>query len=252
MAAHYYNATTGELIDGDLRVARKVGGLPSPTTVLGMLTSQGLIEYFKRQMHEATATTPRQPGWSDENYFDACCRWADEHGKAAREKGGDFHSLVQRFHQGRLSLGALEDEGHPLLPQMLAYREWCQRHIAKTLAVEEVVRGDGYAGRRDHLAQLMGMGNPLTAVVDAKTQDIRKRGKFNAYPEWALQLGAYAGAQPIFGPPVKVDCIVSIMVSSHEPVVVEAHYWPQPPEVYHRAFLNLLEVWKFWKNYYPQ
>ena len=41
MGSHYYTKD-GELIDGDLRVCRKLNGLPSPTTVLNILGSPGL------------------------------------------------------------------------------------------------------------------------------------------------------------------------------------------------------------------
>ena len=57
MGSHYYTKD-GELIDGDLRLCRKLNGFPSPTTVLNILGSPGLKYYFRRQMFEAACTTP--------------------------------------------------------------------------------------------------------------------------------------------------------------------------------------------------
>ena len=112
--SHFYHAITGELINGGLREARKLNGLalPSPTTVLSLLKSEGLIFYFKKMMWEATSTTPRPPGMSDEDHFYACLKWADEHSKKSRETGGDFHSLVQRFHERCLT--GLPSFGHKM------------------------------------------------------------------------------------------------------------------------------------------
>jgi hypothetical protein len=248
MASHYYHPLTGELIDGDLRAARKVGGLPSPTTVLQMLSSPGLKFYFRRQIYEAAITTPRAVGMSDEEHWEACQKRADEHGQKARDRGGDFHNMVQKFHMAMI-------EGRPWNPfeceqgqAMDAYVDWYAKRIHRSVMVEQVVRGQGYGGRVDHVAELIEpmLSMPRTACMDVKTQDITKKGRFTYYPEWGIQLGAYAGA--IHPMP---DVLVSVVVSAKLPVVIEAYTWPQPPAYYHKLFLGLLEVWKFQMNYDP-
>ncbi len=206
-----------------------------------MLKSEGLIYYFRKMMHEATATTPRLPAWSDEEYFAACCRWSEEHGKAARDKGGDFHDQIQRFHAG-MTPDFLAD------PMLRAYCDWYEAYVDKTIGTELVVMGDGYGGRLDHVCKLK---DGRVAITDVKTQDISKRGTFNQYFEWSLQLGAYAGAINRFPGPAEgnVDVLVSICISSKPPFVVEAHYWPEPVAYYHDLFLGLLRVWKFANDY---
>lgn len=245
-SAHFYSPVTGQLIDGGLREARKVNGLPSPTTVLSMIKGEALIRYFRRQMWEAAATTPRLSGQSDDDHFEACVKWADQHGKAAREKGGDFHSLIQRFHQS-----VIGEATPPVVPaqfadQYDAYLRWYETYVSRTLAVEAAIIGAGYAGRLDHCCLL---NDGRVAVTDTKTQDLKKRSRFNYYPEWALQLGAYAGAlQPIQG----VDVLVSVVVSSGPPpVALEAKYWERSPSHYTDLFLGLLRVWCHANNYWP-
>lgn len=237
--SHYYHPDTLELIDGDLRDARKVGGLPSPTTVLKILTSPGLQWYFKRQMWEAAVSTPRTPQMSDEEHWKLCQKYADEHGKAARDKGGDFHTMVQQLHLaivGRRST-LIVPPGHPLHPQITAYWQWYEQNVEETLLVEHKCKGDGYGGQLDHMAR---MRDGRVACLDAKTQDISKRKNFEHYPEWGVQLGAYAGTQD----PMP-DCLISVCVSSMAgPVVVEAYEWPEPPAYYHQLFLGLLAYWR--------
>lgn len=261
MGSHYYHPKTGDLIDGDLRQARKVGGLPSPTTVLGILGSPGLKYYFRRQMFEATATTPRSPDMSDEDYWDACQKHADEHGQAARDKGGDFHELAQKFHGASMEMGAQSEiiqcfgrsmipDNHELKPHFNAYLDWYFRNVKKSLMVEQAVIGQGYAGRVDHVAEMM---DGRIACLDTKTQDITKKKKFTYYSNWGVQLGAYAGAINVFEntkPPV-IDVLISVAVSSKEPAVVEAYEWPQKPAYYHGIFLGLLKYWYEDNDYFP-
>jgi hypothetical protein len=249
VSSHFYDSKTGELIEGGLREARKRAALPSPTTVLGILGSYGLKLYFRKMMFEATATTPRLPGQSDDDYFEKCCIAADEHGQAARDKGGDFHTLIQRFHQRCMS-----HEPHcasdgicaaELAPQFDAYVSWYKKNVRRTLMVEEAVIGQGYAGRVDHVAEMM---TGKRACIDAKTQDTtKKKGKFTYYSNWGVQLGAYAGAiQPI------PDVLISVAVSSQAGApFVEAYQWPKEPAYYHNIFLGLLDYWKEDNDYHP-
>lgn len=250
MATHFYHPKTGELIDGNLRDARKVNGLPSPTTVLGILGSPALKYYFRKQMFEATATTPRPEKMTDDEYFDLCCTSADEHGKVARDKGTDFHDLAQAFHLQCMKLG--ECPKHPFMPisdplasQFNAYVEWYRQNVRRSLMVEAPVIGQGYAGRVDHVCEMM---NGEIACTDPKTQDnTKKKGKFTYYSNWGVQLGAYAGAiKPM------PHCLISIAVCSvEESIQVEAYRWPKEPAYYHNIFLGLLEYWKEDNSYWP-
>ena len=251
--SHYYDPRTGELIDGDLRQARKVGGLPSPTTVLKILSSPGLKWYFRRQMFESAATTPRLPGQSDDEYFNACCRYADEHGKTARDAGGDFHTLVQKFHQMMMHEPLRRDLLPPYMareaaefgmePQFHAYTDWYFRNVKRTIMVEQSVIGQGYAGRVDHVAE---MTDGRVACLDPKSQETKGK-PFTFYPEWAIQLGAYAGAiRPI------PDCLISVAINRNPAatILVEHWEWPKRPSYYHDIFLGLLSYWRFANNYF--
>ena len=244
MAGSHYYTKDGELIDGDLRLCRKLGGLPSPTTVLNILGSPGLRYYFRRQMFESAVTTPRYVGESDDDYFDRCCHHADEHGQAARDRGGDFHDLVQRFHM-RPSISNEITTDHPLYQQFEAYVDWYFKNVKRSLMVEQAVIGQGYAGRVDHVAEMM---DGKVLCLDIKSQDTtKKKGKFTYYDQWPIQLGAYAGACKI-----PIDGLMSVAVSANLPAVVETKLWERPVEYYHDIFMGLLKFWKHSNDYHPQ
>ena len=237
MAGHFY-LPDGTCITG-LREARKApNALPSPTTVLKMLKGEGLIKYFQRQIFEATATTPRLPHWTDDEYFEACVKYSEEHGKAARDSGGDIHDIIQNWiASGSFPVGLPQVQEQ----QLSSYAKWHERYVARTLMLEKMVFGKGYAGRVDHVARLR---DGRTAVCDVKSQDITKRKKFSQYPEHFLQLGAYAGTiSPL------PDVLINIYVSSKTPVVLESYTWPGSPRLGHELFLNLLRLWQFINNY---
>ncbi len=234
--SHYYHPQTLELLPGGLREARKMGGLPSPSTVVDLIMSPGLIYYFKWQMFLATATTPRSPTWTDDEYFAACEKWSKEHGKTARTTGSNIHDVTRDFHRALLDGGTPPQPPPELMDQFGHYVDWFEANVKEVLLVEQAVAGNGYAGRLDLLARLV---DDRTALIDAKSQDISKRGKFNHYTNWALQLGAYAGALPTMP-----DVLISICVSSKPPVALEAYVWPRPPMYYAQLFMGLLDIFR--------
>jgi PD-(D/E)XK nuclease superfamily protein len=245
VSSHFYTPD-GQLVDG-LREARKVAALPSPTTILSMLKSEGLVRYLQRQAWEAAVTTPRNPGESDDDFYDRCLRWADEHSKIARERGGDFHTLIQRFHMSCIGEAAPPTCPPQFIEQFDSYMRWYEKWVAKTISVEEVVVGDGYAGRVDHVAKLK---DGRIAVCDVKSQALTKRKSFNHYESHAIQLGAYAAAwQKTSGG--WADALVSIYVSSNAPVTLESYVWPGAVGYYSKLFMGLLDVWCFSNNYFP-
>jgi len=136
-------------------------------------------------------------------------------------------------------------------PMLAAYAGWYDQYVEKTISTETVVIGEGYGGRLDHLCQLK---DGRVAISDTKSQDIsNKRGRFNYYPEWVLQLAAYGGAINRFPGPMEgqVDVLVSVCISSKPPFVAEAYYWPKPVAYYHQLFMGLLALWKETNDYWP-
>lgn len=244
MSSHFYTRD-GKCITG-LREARKTSPLPlvSPTTVLGMLTSFSLIRYFKRQMFEAVATTPRDPAWTDDEYFDACERYAEEHGDAARKHGSEFHDLIQSYNLARIHQKPIPHPEPKFEQGYRAYVDWYEANVEKSLLVEDVVIGSGYAGRVDHYCLLK---DGRRAVVDAKTQALKGRKKFNHYVTWLLQMGGYSLTDK-----TKADTMISLCFSSDEPFVFEAYEWPNHPVDANAMFIGLLDIWKIDNNYFPE
>lgn len=241
MSSHFYRASTGEYIEGGLRAARKVAdALVSPSTVLGIFTSYGLKIYLQDMMWQATATTPRLEGESDEAWKDRCHHAADEHSKAARDKGTAFHDWAQALHKARERNAIVPWMIESLRGQCVAYESWFVENVSEVLAAEKFVVGDGYAGTTDLVVRLV---DGRIAVVDTKTQGLKGKANFGKYARYSIQLGAYASAYEKTTAQ-QVDCLISVIVSSDEPVKLEAHTWEKPVSHYADLFQCALRLWK--------
>lgn len=231
-----------------LRAARKLSPLPLPSvsTVLSLIVSQGLIEYFKRQMFLATTTTPRPEFTNDDEYYRECCRWADEHGQQARDRGTELHDLIQAYNLARKHQKPVPSPPERWAGQYRSYVGWYEENVEKSLAVEEVLIGDGYAGRVDHICLLR---DGRIAAVDTKTQNLVNKKKFSHYLSWAMQLGAYQKAYDYDPRPRRA--LISLVFDPNGSDF-EAYEWPESPKYYAGLFMGLAEIWRAENNYRPE
>lgn len=120
---------------------------------------------------------------------------------AAAEKGSRLHELAEAHKLGQDVTGLVdvetEPDVHAMLQQFLAFLEDFAPEYEATEATV-VNRTLGYAGTLDGLLRfgvddLPGLDSPLV-VGDYKT------GRTGPYPEWGLQLAAYANAEALWLP----------------------------------------------------
>ncbi len=135
-------------------------------------------------------------------------------------------------------------------------REWFDREIERIDCIERVVTHDewGYGGRVDIVAKLKTTGS--WAVVDFKTQRVKRDAKGalkpTFYETWPLQLEAYRQAIIAEAARKQPLDLVSLVISSIEPVPVMPKVWPrEEQEGYYRAFLNARNLWVWMKGYCP-
>lgn len=248
MSSRFYTRQ-GEYVEG-LRAARKLSPLPLPSvsTVLSLIVSQGLIEYFKRQMHQAAFTTPRTPAMTDDDHYQACCRFADEHGQQARDAGTELHDLIQSYNLARKHQKPIPQPPERWAGQYRSYVGWYEENVEKSLAVEEVLIGDGYAGRVDHICLLK---DGTLAAIDVKTQNLVSKKKFAHYLSWSLQLGAYLQAYS-YKPNPRISRTIISLVFDPNGSAFETYTWPESPKYYAGLFMGLAEIWRAENNYRPE
>ena len=232
-----YQQTTakGSLRGTTLRDARKLGLVPSVTTVLSVLSKDALTTWKVRQGILAALTLTRQPGEDDNSFLARVMEDSKAQAKAAAEEGTRIHDACECFMQGR-------HYPHEYQPHVDAVMEELARlfpDVSDWVAEASFAHEYGYGGKID-------LHSPSTGiVVDYKGKDGDfTDGKKLAYDQH-YQLAAY---QVGFELPRNV--CANIFVSRTHPGKVASHVWTKDQvqegwEVFEAA----LSLWKRCKQF---
>lgn len=264
-AAHWYlpdgtpfyevpNASKpGQLRNVTIRDAFKAGAFRSVTNVLDMVAKPGLVNWQVEQAVLAALTLPRRPDETDQEFAARALADADEQAAAAREMGTRLHDAAANF----LTKGDLpfdREESRLLMP----FIRWAGVNVKRVIASERVVVNAKfhYAGRLDLAVERV---DGSLAIIDLKTQDVKLSAKGEPkpefYPEWPLQLAAYA-ACPIDDNVTPAEwSLVSLVLDRARPGLHE-HEWSHEENMedndhYLWPFLSLCESWTYFKGGTP-
>lgn len=214
--------------------AKKRNLLPSVTTVLRTLHRQALVDWLCEQTALACVTTPRLPDEADDAFVYRVLhteRQQDQEAQAARDRGTEIHAGLESMFKGELVSLEMEQWCKPV------YLALAKRGEVK--AVEQVVVGQGYAGKVDlQLTQPDGLW-----IYDYKTS--RKIPK-EPYPEARLQLAAYREA---IDHPAKRCANVYISTVTPGDFVILEHEDEQT--TFEQGFMPLLRHWQWATGYKP-
>jgi hypothetical protein len=187
------------------------------------------------------------------------------------EKAADFGSAIHAACEA-YALNMQLPEDVKLLAFMDDWVRWFNQNVERVAAIEQVFvnHEHGYAGRVDMVALLRGDGggggaaSPYWAVVDFKTQKVKRSAKSEPkpafYETWPLQLAAYRQAVLVNGAK-NVTGLVSVVIDSAQPGPVHVKRWEdslksnvQSPrsDGYFGAFRSALELWRYVKAYDPR
>ena len=232
----WYNRSGEARWEGDVRHARKEAALPSVTSICEMWPKPWLEYYVKRQMWEAATTTPRSPNMTDDQHFDACVKWSDEHREKAADRGTRIHRCIHGTQGPEPDIAPFYDafrkcdtiEGGAVI--------WQEKTLVNSVC--------GYAGQADRLIETMD-GNYLD---DFKTSAVKDKKKPPFYESYPIQLAAYhtALAQP------GVKCR-SIVINTLEPEPPYVKVWTREEiEEGWRRFKLCYEMFVSLKHYDPR
>lgn len=165
-----------------LRDARKLGLLPSVTTIIGQLSKAGLDTWKQQQVLLAALTLPRIPTESEQEWLSRVMQDSKATGREAAERGTAIHGVIQ---------GYFEQVYMPEKPPYLEAIEGALKGaFGDQLWVSERSFGHhlGFGGKVDLMAKkTVGHGG---FCVDFKTKET-DLDKVDVYFEHELQLAAY-------------------------------------------------------------
>lgn len=234
----------GQMRATTLADARKLGLVPSVTTILSLLSKPFLDAWKLEQAIMAALTLPEIPGESIDDRARRIARDAEQQADDARKKGSLMHDAVENYCiRGEIPLDPT------IRPLFLPFKEWfaqnCERlHYCEKPVVNKVL---GYAGKLDCKAHIKGVG---VAIIDFKTRKPNSKGKHSVYDTDVMQLAAYRAADAMQNPIPATACL-SVIINSQEPGI-HVHQWPEAElEAAWRKFELLVHYWQLDKNYKP-
>lgn len=177
---HYVQAKSGALRPTTVADARRLGLVPSVTTIMSVADRPGLRNWLIGNAIRAALATPREEGETDDAYVTRIQQIAGETGRAAADRGTQIHDAIERFWTGG-------DPGEwAALAEATASK--VKEHFALTdgwVAEQSFASDLGFGGKVD-------LHHPSLVVVDYKTKDRIDNPKRLAYREHVAQLAAYA------------------------------------------------------------
>jgi hypothetical protein len=214
-----------------LRDARKMGLIPSVTTIIKSAASPGLEVWKLNQMMLAALTLPRVDNEPEEEFIARIQRDSKEHAKMAAERGTAVHTAVESMYSGVMHA---EFADH----QAGVYRE-----IEKEFGVTEFQPEKSFAHE-------LGFGGKLDLytpnyqdrglVLDIKTKEFSDPEKVAGYDEHMMQLAAYRVGVDL----PNADC-ANVFVSVTVPGLVVINKWSQEDLARGWAmFQGLLNYWQ--------
>jgi hypothetical protein len=228
---------TGGLRPTDIRDARKLGLLPSVTTVLSVLAKPALTAWLVEQGILAALTLPRIDGESERAFLDRVREDSKAQTKAAAEEGTRIHDAIECHFKSQPvpakyvpHVRAAIDELCRLFPGIEDWR-----------AEDSFAHELGFGGKVD-------LHSPSTGiVVDFKGKD----GDFTDDKKLAFdqhyQLAAYNRGLKL--PP---NICANLFVSRTHPGKVASHVWKREQvDQGWRVFDAALTVWKHLKQFDP-
>ncbi len=206
---HWYSVLGEPRYDANLRTARKDGLLPSVTTVEKIIANQGLDEWKKNQVLEASLTLTREDGESDHDFIGRIKYDSKQQARKAARLGNVIHKLAERyimakplFYIGhRKDVWLIFDELKKWIDANLVMPDFgfMSGEGAEIVIVNE---DEGYAGKCDYKGMHI---NGKKLVLDFKStfikpSDLKKDGglmKKKIYPSWGRQLSALQTYEPL-------------------------------------------------------
>ena len=167
-----------------LRDAKKLGLLPSVTTVIGVAAKPGLDRWKQEQAILAALTLPRLDGEEEKDWLSRVLSDSRSQGKDAAARGTAIHNIIESFFDGILleSVPTYCRNVENALQAAYGARAW----LPEQSGSHEL----GFAGKVDLHAKGDKVKGIVPVVADFKTKEVPLE-KVVPYDEHIMQMAAY-------------------------------------------------------------
>jgi len=224
----------GEQRSTTLRDAKKMGLLPSVTTIMKAAASPGLEAWKLNQMMLAALTLLRADGEGEESFIKRIQADSKDHARKAAERGTQVHTAIEQFFDGQINANDLPylEPVYKAVNNTFGNLMWA---VEKSFATES-----GFAGKVD-IHSRDGEG----VVADFKTKEFTSESleKVAGFDENVMQLAAYR-----HGLKLPLARCANIFVSVTEPGLVVVKEWTQEELARGWAMFDALKTFYYAKT----
>ncbi len=219
--------------DTNMRDGRKLGLVPSVTTILGIVDKPALTRWRINEVLEAVKDEPYFGGDPD-IWKRKILTMSEKKGKDAADRGNSIHNELERYFTKGTRIAEFDDYIGPVIKLI----EDKFGHMAKWNAEHSFSHKLGFGGKCD-LHMLPCGEYPHGVIIDFKTKSAQDFSKVKAYPEQCQQLVAYREG---FGIP-KAECY-NLYIGTNNPGELLLHEWEEEECVSAwKCFTHLVNYW---------
>lgn len=221
MADHWYDkdakpmhtivGKNGKDRNTTVRDARKLGLVPSVTTILGLMSDSGLEHWKRTEVCKAAfETSPSDTAAMGlKEYTAHIIALSGKKGREAREFGTEIHLVIEHYLKTQERMDYFENIINRFIIPIYDFLDAADLKGTSEGAKVFELNGLKYAGTIDYYDD--------ECIKDYKTQST-KDGKFTIYPKWLYQLSGY-------NVHLKRKTAKIIMISSTEPGLIKEHVY---------------------------
>lgn len=233
--AYTVKGKNGKERNTTLADARKLGLVPSVTTVLQAAAKPQLEAWKLTQLLKAQVRLPRIDGETQDEYAQRLIAASKEETISAADIGTEIHADVERLFLG--------EEPRKFADTALAVQALLYRHTGLRegwIAEASFACDLGYGGRID-------LYHPAGWIVDVKSKSFTDPTSVRAFDDHGMQLAAYRKGIPLDGAK-----LMNVFVSREVPGLVTFREWEEGESSRHwNMFASLLKYWQLAKDYDP-
>lgn len=284
---HWYSKEGEPHHDADLRIARKMGYLPSVTSILKIMAQPGLDIWKNEQILLSALTTPQIEGEMEMEFIQRVMAGADEQRDVAATFGERIHEAIENYIPADLQYRRIPPFVTQEINLDLAFsgiRKFLDDAIVKTVFCEKIfVSSRGYGGKLDWYGDILIVSQDTTddrivrGLIDWKTQGVKQRAykkpknvpfetvkEIGGVPHYIRPNPAYYDEMPLQLAGNKmlleengheVDVCISVIISSNPEslgFIDVKIYDNEKIEWAKETFLSILHTWKLKKKYQSQ
>ncbi len=227
------NKSSGGMRATTLTDARKLGLVPSVTTIMDIQSKPALIAWIQNQLLDAVIDKPFDVyKWTEEEYKRQMIEQSRKVGRDAADKGNYVHDLMDKYFKT-----GVKDEVY--VPPILALLD-SEFPGVEWISEEGFAHESGFGGRVDLHSKTHNI------IVDFKTKDKEDIKAVKAYDDHKVQLSAYQMGLRLPDSTKRYNLFTSVAKGFEgSSNLVEAKDFEQPRDI----FTALLDLWKV-KNKY--